>query len=64
MIENLCTALVAVVLIGGMVAFLPGSAHAWPWYSVGGYDLNLSRLRETVPVAHVHRGNVITCGLD
>ena len=29
--------LVAVVLIGGMVAFLPGSADAWPWDSVGGY---------------------------
>ena len=27
MIENLRTALVAVVLIGGMVAFLSGSAH-------------------------------------
>jgi hypothetical protein len=37
MIENLRTALVTVVLIGGMVAFLAGSAHAWPWDSVGGY---------------------------
>ena len=51
MIENLRTALVAVVLIGGMVAFLSGSAH-YPAFE------------KSVTIAHVHRGDVITCDLD